>query len=156
MTNCVAVRAIRADRAKRRTPCSRTIIFRARLRTAPVAGIESLDAERYGAWGYYDKWAASMATVALERGLLSEDELQAALGGDGDGPELASGAVQRFAAGDAVRASPSGARIESNRIVFWFSTRTFRSPRASLAPQVKPDEPGARLSRACLVFFGMS
>mmetsp|Transcript_2071 Transcript_2071/g.3180 ORF Transcript_2071/g.3180 Transcript_2071/m.3180 type:complete len:493 (+) Transcript_2071:76-1554(+) len=44
------------------------------------AGIESLDKKRYLEWGYYDKWAASIANIALGRGLLTEDELDQALG----------------------------------------------------------------------------
>ena len=60
-------------------------------------GIEELDEQRYRSWGYYDKWAASIATIALERGLLTEEELDDALGRD------RGGAPTRFAVGDPVR-----------------------------------------------------
>ena len=63
-------------------------------------GIEELDERRYRSWGYYDKWAASIATMALERGLLTEDELNDALGRD------KSGAVVSFAQGAVVKVLP--------------------------------------------------
>ena len=44
------------------------------------AGVERLDPQRYHAWSYYDKWASSMAHAALARGLVEEDDLNAALG----------------------------------------------------------------------------
>jgi nitrile hydratase len=60
-------------------------------------GIEELDEQRYRSWGYYDKWAVSIATIALERGLLTEEELDDALGRD------RGGAATSFAVGDPVR-----------------------------------------------------
>ena len=70
-------------------------------------GIEELDEQRYRSWGYYDKWAASIATIALERGLLTEEELDDALGRD------RGGAATSFAVGDPVRVrhdTPGAAR----------------------------------------------
>ena len=43
-------------------------------------GIEGLDKDRYLGWSYYDKWSVSIATAALARGLLTEDERNTALG----------------------------------------------------------------------------
>ena len=60
-------------------------------------GIEELDKQRYRSWGYYDKWAASIATIALERGLLTEGELDDAIGRD------RGGVATSFAVGDPVR-----------------------------------------------------
>ena len=77
-------------------------------------GIEELDEQRYRAWGYYDKWAASMATVALERGLLTEDELDDALGRDREGVV----AVPSFAVGDTVRVLPDEPGVSP----VWMST----------------------------------
>ena len=61
-------------------------------------GIEALDPLQYAKWGYYDKWAASLAGSVLERGLLTEDELAATLGSGAEAAE-----TPRFAAGDIVR-----------------------------------------------------
>lgn len=44
-------------------------------------GIEALPPALYEQWGYYDKWAASMASILLERGMIGEAELDLALGG---------------------------------------------------------------------------
>jgi len=48
------------------------------LRTT-VAG---LDLDRFATWGYYDKWAAAMATALLDSGILLPNEFDAALGWD--------------------------------------------------------------------------
>lgn len=34
-------------------------------------GIEALPESTYAAWGYYEKWAASMASLMLERGIIT-------------------------------------------------------------------------------------
>ncbi|KAL1507620.1 hypothetical protein AB1Y20_007239 [Prymnesium parvum] len=72
-------------------------------------GIEQLDEKRYASWGYYDKWAASMATVMLERGLLTEDELDDALG------RSKPAATAEFSAGDAVRVLPDAPGVSQWR-----------------------------------------
>ncbi|KAL3905506.1 MAG: hypothetical protein SGPRY_010886 [Prymnesium sp.] len=68
----------------------------------------------YGSgWPYYGKWAASMATLLLERGILKEEELEEAMGGGGErsgweGGVSEGGVTQQplFRAGDAVRVLP--------------------------------------------------
>src|SRR3990167_6967178 len=43
-------------------------------------GIESLPEKVYCNWRYYEKWAASIGAILLERGLISDAELNNALG----------------------------------------------------------------------------
>lgn len=43
-------------------------------------GIENLPPTTYGQWGYYEKWAASIATISIERGTFSTQQLDEALG----------------------------------------------------------------------------
>lgn len=61
------------------------------------AGVERLDPVRYAKWGYYDKWASAMANAALARGILSEDELNEALGdvSTSEEPHFNVGAIVR-------------------------------------------------------------
>jgi hypothetical protein len=42
-------------------------------------GIESIPEERYFALSYYQRWAVALAFVLLSRGVISGDELRAAL-----------------------------------------------------------------------------
>jgi hypothetical protein len=39
-------------------------------------GVEALEPESYRDWGYYDRWNASMTSALLERGTISEVDLQ--------------------------------------------------------------------------------
>jgi len=43
-------------------------------------GVESLEEDSYHRWGYYDRFAASMTKILLERNVISEGELNAELG----------------------------------------------------------------------------
>ena len=63
-------------------------------------GIEALDPVSYDNWGYYEKWAVSMATSLLERGVVTSAGLDLALGSV-EGPGVLDG--PRFGTGDAVR-----------------------------------------------------
>ncbi len=49
----------------------RRIIDTAELRR----GIESLGPEAYDTLGYYERWAASIAAVLVEKGVVTQDEL---------------------------------------------------------------------------------
>lgn len=41
--------------------------------------VESLDPQAYDTWSYYDRWAAAIASLLLERGVINDDELHAEL-----------------------------------------------------------------------------
>ena len=43
-------------------------------------GIEALPAETYDNWAYYEKWAASMASVLIENAVLDPTDFDEALG----------------------------------------------------------------------------
>ena len=45
-------------------------------------GVESLEEESYRQWSYYDRWAAAITTILLERGVITEDALHRQLYGD--------------------------------------------------------------------------
>lgn len=45
-------------------------------------GVEALEPRVYHDWNYYDRWAAAMTTMLLERHAITEDELNAQLTGD--------------------------------------------------------------------------
>ena len=47
-------------------------------------GIEEIPADEYHRLGYYQRWVRSMTATLMRRGILSEDELVARLGGDGE------------------------------------------------------------------------
>ncbi len=49
----------------------RRIIDTAELRR----GVESLGAQAYDTLGYYERWAASIATILVEKGVVTEGEL---------------------------------------------------------------------------------
>ena len=49
----------------------RRIIDTAELRR----GIESLGPEAYGTLGYYERWAASIAAILVEKGVVTRDEI---------------------------------------------------------------------------------
>ena len=64
-------------------------------------GIEALPARTYKDWGYYEKWAASMVSICIERGIFSEEQFTEALGYE-DG-EDATAKDPRFQPGAKVR-----------------------------------------------------
>ena len=43
-------------------------------------GIEALPSHTYEQWGYYEKWAASIATICIERNTFTESQFTNALG----------------------------------------------------------------------------
>ena len=45
----------------------------------------------YASWSYYAKWGASMASIMLERGLISPNDLDANLGARSGGQTLEVG-----------------------------------------------------------------
>lgn len=45
-------------------------------------GVEALEECTYNTWSYYEKWSASMATILLERGIITSAELDKELFGD--------------------------------------------------------------------------
>jgi len=59
-------------------------------------GIEALPAEQYVSWGYYDKWAASIVGILLQRGVITESDFDAAMGRDEESEQ------QAFQVGDVV------------------------------------------------------
>jgi len=59
--------------------------------------IESLDPLTYDSYSYFEKWAFAIATVSLERGVLTESELNASFGS----PEESAEPI--FSVGDKVR-----------------------------------------------------
>ncbi|CAE8630853.1 unnamed protein product [Polarella glacialis] len=61
--------------------------------------LEELHPVHYASWGYYEKWAAAAAKAVLERGVVSAEELDRALGGG----EADAQSEPRFAEGDVVR-----------------------------------------------------
>lgn len=69
------------------------------------AGIEALEPVKYLAWGYYDKWAASMARASLTHGYVTEDALNGALGAAPTTSEPV------FKPGDVVRVRRDDARL---------------------------------------------
>lgn len=80
-----------------------TLVGAGRLSTDELRrGIESLEPRVYTSaeWGYYDKWAASIALGLVERGVLAPGELDAALGAPAAPP---SAERSRFRPGDRVR-----------------------------------------------------
>jgi nitrile hydratase len=67
--------------------------------------IEGLTPDQYNEWTYYEKWTAALVTLLLEKNLVTEADLRAALFGESppDGSDTESTAVPRFVTGDAVR-----------------------------------------------------
>lgn len=45
-------------------------------------GVESLENESYLTWGYYEKWSAAMTIILLERGVITQDEIDYELLGE--------------------------------------------------------------------------
>jgi hypothetical protein len=44
--------------------------------------VEALEPNAYSTWGYYEKWSAAMTHILLERGVITQDELDAELLGN--------------------------------------------------------------------------
>lgn len=85
------------------------------------ATIEALTPQQYGSWTYYEKWSAAMASLLLDKGIVTHDELSAAMfGHDASSsfdasPETAASAAPRFETGDTVRVKPFSTGIEWQR-----------------------------------------
>ena len=68
--------------------------------------VEGLEKDSYDSWGYYDRWCSAMATILLERGVISNDEIAAELG-EAEHPQGGEG----FKAGDLVRVKSEDERL---------------------------------------------
>ena len=72
--------------------------------------IESLTPKQYSEWTYYEKWAAGMTTLLLERGIITSQELNEALFGKGTSSEDAiinhNAKQPMFEKGDYVKVKP--------------------------------------------------
>ena len=44
--------------------------------------VEGLEAQSYKDWGYYDMWSVSLTTLLLERGVITNEEIDAEINGD--------------------------------------------------------------------------
>lgn len=62
-------------------------------------GVEALEPTAYATWSYYEKWSAAIATLLLERGVVTEQDLYDELHGPGHVPSLSG----PFSVGDYVR-----------------------------------------------------
>lgn len=71
--------------------------------------IERMDPEHYLASSYYEHWLTAAASIAVESGAATRDELEARAGGPfplarpAEPPEVEGSGEQRFAVGDRVR-----------------------------------------------------
>lgn len=75
--------------------------------------IEALTPEQYDSWTYYEKWSAGMATLLLDRGIITHEELQRSLFGDVSADMATDTPV--FGAGDSVRVR----KFHPNQKVEW-------------------------------------
>jgi len=70
--------------------------------------VESLEPEATASLPYYGKWASAIAKLCIEKGVLTEADLNAALGG---GPDSAGAdAAPLFNVGDNVKVKPESHR----------------------------------------------
>jgi nitrile hydratase len=72
--------------------------------------VEGLEQTSYEKWGYYERWCAAMTTLLIERGIISENELNLELNGDSSS-ESNCEKVPRFQVGDIVRIKPEDSRL---------------------------------------------
>jgi len=87
-----------------RTPC---LVSTDELRRAT----EQLEPECYKTWGYYEKWAAAIASLLVAKGIVSQVELDRELFGNGmdKAPEVL------FKPGDKIRVRPEDTRLRWRR-----------------------------------------
>ncbi|KAJ9508706.1 hypothetical protein QJQ45_027975 [Haematococcus lacustris] len=78
-------------------------------------GVEALSEAATKNMTYYERWAASLVAICLERGTLTRAELDAQLGGEGQGQGLGEQATEcpptLFQAGNVVRVRPEHAGV---------------------------------------------
>jgi nitrile hydratase len=65
--------------------------------------IEALTPNQYESWSYYEKWSAAMASLLLEKGVLTHNELQQGLFGDDTTLKTTYSSSPLYKAGDSVR-----------------------------------------------------
>jgi hypothetical protein len=70
-------------------------------------GVESLEAKSYSDWGYYDRWSSSMTSILLERGVITEQEINEELFGSSTSIDSSS---EVFKVGDLVRVRQENTR----------------------------------------------
>lgn len=68
--------------------------------------IEDLTPEQYERWTYYEKWAAGMTSLLLDKGVISREELAEALFGDAAESSFGEDEPPLYGAGDFVRVRP--------------------------------------------------
>ena len=73
-------------------------------------GIEALPEDIYNSWGYYGKWAASIAQICIERGTFTEKAFDEALGYQATSDAEILSNEPRFKPGDHVRVLQESAR----------------------------------------------
>jgi hypothetical protein len=69
--------------------------------------VENLESNAYSQWSYYEKWAAAMATILLERGVFTNDDLDEQLIGNASLIE----APPLFQTGDYVEVKAEDTRV---------------------------------------------
>lgn len=69
--------------------------------------VESLEPSAHDSWTYYDKWAAAITIVLLERGVITQLELDAELGPNAD----VRGSEVTFNIGDEIRIKTEDSRV---------------------------------------------
>jgi len=73
-------------------------------------GVEGLEEQSYLNWGYYDRWAAAMTRILLERGVITEAEINHELGYDDDHDATGTATAPLFHANDRVDVKPEDTR----------------------------------------------
>lgn len=76
-------------------------------------GVENLEPKAYSTWEYYEKWSASMAQILLERGVITQDELdQELLGNSSVTPPVSDrNGEPSFQVGDVVQVKSEDTRV---------------------------------------------
>jgi len=83
--------------------------------------IEALTPQQYASWSYYGRWSAAMATILLDQGLISDEDIRGALFGDESNSDSdASSSLQApqdalFRPGDTVRVKSYQEGVEWRR-----------------------------------------
>ena len=72
--------------------------------------VEALEPAVYNSWGYYDRWSVALANILLERGVITQAELDEEINGDASTEQNGE---PIFKAGDVVRV-----RTEDTRLVW--------------------------------------
>lgn len=77
-------------------------------------GIESLEPNSYRTWGYYDRWAASIAIILLERGVITQTKLDQYISGE-EASRPVEDIFPTFKAGDKVVIKAETTRLRWRR-----------------------------------------